>query len=129
MLPFLGHGDLRSEMCAAGRRGGDHSTSLRSLKKGTNRVRLNDLFDPERGPATLVKLALYQFIFVVACRMVVELMSRLSSVDVLLGFLFLILLSPLAYLIRKARGHGLQRGGGRRGAERTPALPPNEDME
>jgi len=90
---------------------------------------LNDLLDPERGPATLVKLALYPLIFVVACRIVIELLSRLSAIDVLLVLFFLILISPLAYLVREARGHRPQREGGRRGAERTPSLPPNEEME
>jgi hypothetical protein len=92
-------------------------------------VRLNDLLDPERGPATLVKLALYPLIFVVACEVIIDLVSRLSAIDTFLVFLFLVMLSPLAYFIRQSRGHRPQRGGGRRGAERTPALPPNEEME
>jgi len=92
-------------------------------------VRLNDLLDPERGPATLVKLALYPLIFVVVCRIVIEPLSRLSAIDMLLVFLFLTLISPLAYLVRTARGHRPQRGGGRRGTERTPLLPPDEWME
>ncbi len=92
-------------------------------------MRLNDLLDPERGPATLVKLAIYPLIFVVACEVVIGLVSRLSVIDTFLVFLFLIMLSPLAYLIRQTRGHGPQRGGGRRGGERTPLLPPNEEAE
>ena len=92
-------------------------------------MRLNDLLDPERGPATLVKLALYPLIFVVACEVVIDLVSRLSAIDTFLVFLFLIMLSPLAYVAREARKHRPQRGGGRRGTERTPSLPPNEEME
>jgi len=93
-------------------------------------VRLNDLFDPERGPATLVKLALYPLAIVVTCRVIIALLSRLRAIDIFLVFIFLTLMSPLAYLIREARGHRGQHGGGRRGgAERTPLLPQNEDVE
>ena len=93
-------------------------------------MRLNDLFDPERGPATLVKFAVYPLVLVVICQVVFALLSRLQAIDILLVFIFLILMSPLAYLIREARGNGRERGGGRRGgAERTPILPQNEDVE
>ena len=91
---------------------------------------LNDLFDPERGPATLMKLALYPLAFVVICQLIIVPLCRLPGIDLLLVFIFLILMSPLAYFIRKARGHRPERGGGRRGgAERTPLLPPNGDAE
>jgi hypothetical protein len=36
------------------------------------------------------------------------------------------LLSPLAFLIREKRKGRSRRDGARRGAERTPLLPPNE---
>jgi hypothetical protein len=92
-------------------------------------VRLNDLFDPERGPATLIKFALYPLVFVVICQVVIGFLCRLPAIDIFLLFIFLILMSPLAYLIRKARGHRPEQGSGRRGgAERTPLLPPNEDV-
>jgi hypothetical protein len=93
-------------------------------------VLLNDLFDPESGPATLVKFALYPLVFVLVCQAVIVPLFRLPATDILLAFLFLILMSPFAYLIRKARGHSAQQGSVRRGgAERTPLLPPNEDAQ
>jgi hypothetical protein len=92
-------------------------------------MRLGDLIDPERGQEALVKFALYALILAVVSGLVVDLLSRLSGLDTFLAFLFLISMSPLAYLIREARGHRPQRGGARRGAERTPLLPPNEDEE
>jgi multisubunit Na+/H+ antiporter MnhG subunit len=93
-------------------------------------VRLNDLIDPERGPAALVKLATYPLIFLVVCSSILMLVAQLPAKAVL-GALFLLLLaSPVAYLIREARGHRAHPGGARRGgAERTPLLPPNEDLE
>jgi hypothetical protein len=93
-------------------------------------VRLNDLFDPERGPATLIRFTLYPLAFVVVCQVVIGFLCKLPAIDIFLVFIFLILLSPLAYLARKARGHHPEREGGRRGgAERTPLLPPNEGAE
>jgi hypothetical protein len=92
-------------------------------------VRLNDLFDLEKGPAALLKLALYPLALVVVCQALTVLLSKLSIAGIFVGFTLLLLLSPLAYFIRKARGHGRERGGGRRGAERTPVLPTNEEME
>jgi hypothetical protein len=93
-------------------------------------VRLNDLFDPEKGPAALLRFALYPLLLIVICQVLTVLLSRLSIADMFLAFVFLLLLSPLAYFIRKAREHGHERGGGRRGgAERTPILPTNEEME
>jgi hypothetical protein len=93
-------------------------------------VRLHDLIDPERGPEALVKLATYPLIFLLVCSFILMLAAQLPP-GAVLGALFLLLLaSPLAYLIREARGHRRQQGGARRGgAERTPLLPPNEEME
>ena len=93
-------------------------------------MNLNDLFDPERGPATLIKFALYPLAFVVTCQLIIVPLCKLPGIDLLLIFIFLVLTSPLAYLMRKARGRRPERGDGRRGgAERTPILPQNEDVE
>jgi hypothetical protein len=93
-------------------------------------MRLNDLFDPEKGPAALLRFALYPLILIVICDALVALLSRLSITDMFLAFVFLLLLSPLAYFVREKRRRGRERGGGRRsGAERTPILPTNEEME
>lgn len=92
-------------------------------------MQLQDLFDLERGPAALVKYALYPLALIVICQVVIVLLDRLPAYGMLLALLFLIFTSPLAYVIRKARGHGHERGGSRRGAERTPLLPPNGGAE
>ena len=88
-------------------------------------VRLNDLFDPRRGAETLVKLALWSLFLIVAWQTLAGLLSQLSGAQLLLAVLAFVAMSPIAYLIRKARGHKAERGGGRRGAERTPLLPQN----
>jgi hypothetical protein len=90
-------------------------------------MRLNDLFDLENGPAALVKLALYPLILVVVWQALTVLLCKLSFTGILVAFAFVLLLSPLAYFTREARGHGRERGGGRRGGERTPVLPTNEE--
>jgi hypothetical protein len=92
-------------------------------------MRLNDLFDLEKGPAALLKFALYPLFLIVIFQALSVLFSRLSIVDMFLALVSLLLLSPLAYFIREGRGHGRERGGGRRGAERTPVLPTNEEVE
>lgn len=93
-------------------------------------MRLNDLFDPRRGAETLVKLALWSLFLIVAWQALAGLLSRLSGAQLLMAFLAFLSMSPIAYLIRKARGHRSERGGGRRGgAERTPLLPQNGDEE
>jgi hypothetical protein len=91
-------------------------------------MRFNDLFNPERGPAFLVRLAFYPLVLLVVCQLVATILSRLRAVDLLLMFLGIVLVSPLAYLIRAARQGRPQRQASRRGAERTPLLPPNESV-
>jgi hypothetical protein len=43
--------------------------------------------------------------------------------------LVVLMISPLAYFIRQKRQGLPQRSGARRGAERTPLLPQNEEIE
>ena len=90
-------------------------------------MRFSDFIDPEKGPAALLRLALYPLIFIVACEALAMIASQLRAVDLLLMFLGLALVSPLAYLIREARQSRPHRQVSRRGAERTPLLPPNEE--
>lgn len=87
----------------------------------------NDLFHPVRGPAALVRLAFYAFVLVIACGALQTILGRLTGADLLVGLITLVLLSPLAYLIREARAHHPERQRSRRGAERTPLMPPNEE--
>jgi len=92
-------------------------------------MRLNDLIDPERGPEALVKLAAYPLIVLVVCSSVLMLVAQLPAMAVLGALFLLVTASPLAYKIREARRHRPERGGRRGGAERTPLLPPNGDVE
>ena len=93
-------------------------------------MRLNEFIDPERGPQALVKMAIYPLIFLVVCSFILMLVAQLPASAVLGALCLLLLASPLAYLIREARGRGGQQRVTRRGgAERTPLLPPNEDLE
>ena len=103
--------------------------SLTSRNWGKVFMRFSDLFHPERGPSALLRLAFYPIVLLVVCQLVVTILSQLRAVDLLLLFLGLVFVSPLAYLIREARQNRPQRQGGRRGAERTPLLPPNEEGE
>ena len=93
------------------------------------RMRFRDFFDFNKGPETIVRLALYPlFILIVGC-LVIGLVSQMSNEDILLGTLFLILMSPLAYFIRESRKRRTRRRMSRRGAERTPLMPPNEERQ
>ena len=92
-------------------------------------MRFGDLIDPERGPAALLRLALYPLVLLVICHLVATILSQLRAVDLLLIFLGLVFVSPFAYLIRESRRGRPQRQGSRRGTERTPLLPPNQEGE
>ena len=90
-------------------------------------MRFPDLFHPERRPEALVKLALYPLILVVVFSLVLALLIELPPQAVFGLFCLFLFLSPLAYFIRRARQGGQERQGSRRGAERTPLLPHNEE--
>ena len=93
-------------------------------------MRFSDLVHPEKGPATLIKFALYPLVLIMACQVFLVVLSQLGAVELFLFSLCLLLASPVAYLIRKWRRQGRDRGAGnRRGAERTPLLPPNQEEE
>ena len=92
-------------------------------------MRFSDLFHPERGPSALLRLAFYPIVLLVVCQLVATILSQLRAVDLLLIFVGLFCVSPLAYLVRESRRGRPQRQGSRRGAERTPLLPPNHEDE
>jgi hypothetical protein len=86
-------------------------------------MRFGDVFDPQKGPEAILRLALYPLGFVVALQLIAEISSRMTAGDFLLLLLFLALVSPLAYCVREARRGRPHRLSTRRGAERTPWLP------
>lgn len=92
-------------------------------------MRFRDFFDIKKGPETIIRLALYPlFILIVGC-LVMGLVSRMNNTELLLGMVFLVLLSPLAYVLREQRRGHRQLPRARRGAERTPLMPHEEDVE
>lgn len=87
-------------------------------------MNFNDL-----NPENLIRLAVYPLVVLVAGGAFLELLSQLGTLGFFLGFLLFLAASPLAYLIRNARGGRAQRHGARRGAERTPVLPHDHEEE
>jgi membrane protein implicated in regulation of membrane protease activity len=90
-------------------------------------MRFSDFIDPNRGPEALVRLALYPLIVLLVFAALSTILSQLGAGGLLLAFLGLAFVSALAYLIREARQGRTQHQGTRRGAERTPLLPHNEE--
>jgi hypothetical protein len=90
-------------------------------------MRFGDFLDPERGPEKVVRLALYPLILAIVLQLITSFVRALPAAAGLGLFLILIVMSPLAYLIRERRRGSTRREGARRGAERTPLLPTNEE--
>ncbi len=92
-------------------------------------MRFGDLLDPERGPQALLKLALYPFILLVVLQFVLCFLAQLPPAGGFFLFCLLLLLSPLAYLIRRSRRGPPATARTAGGAERTPLLPSGEEVE
>ena len=92
-------------------------------------MRLRDLFDPERVTSFLMRLAVCLIVFSIFLQLAVCLVGRIPPATKFGILCVFFLLSPLAYFIRQWRRGGNQRPEGRRGAERTPLLPQNEEMQ
>ena len=91
-------------------------------------MRLSDLTDFDRTVGLLIRLIGALFVLIFAAEFVCDLLNRLTFFDTLALLGFFLLISPVAYLIRKRRqppSPDRPRGG----AERTPLLPPTEDEE
>jgi hypothetical protein len=87
-----------------------------------------DLFHSEKGQNALIRLALLLLAIVIAFQFIVCFLAQLSAADGLLVFMFLIAVSPVAYLVREHR-RGRPRREPRRGAERVPALPQDHEED
>ena len=92
-------------------------------------MRFSDFINPEQGPSALLRLALYPLILLVIYQVVAMILGQLRAVDLLLIFVGLFRVSPLAYLVREYRRGRPQRQASRRGVERAPLLPPNQEDE
>jgi len=92
-------------------------------------MRLRDVLDTGRALSALVKLAVSLILLSVFLQCVACLLQPISPSAEFAMFCVFLLLSPLAYLIRRIRQGLQQRPGPRRGAERTPLLPSGEEVE
>jgi hypothetical protein len=92
-------------------------------------MRLRDLLDPDRAISFLMKLALCLIMLPILLQLVACLLRQISHVAEFGMLCIVFLLSPLAYFIRRWRQGGRRRTEGRRGAERTPVLPQNEEVQ
>lgn len=91
-------------------------------------MRFGDLIDPEKGPESLIKLALVPLIMFIVFQVVLCLLAQLSPADELMAFVCLIAVSPVAYWVREHR-RGRPRREARRGAERMPVLPHGKEED
>ncbi len=82
--------------------------------------------DPHNLMAYLTKLGFAALAPVVAGELISQILSRMTAGGLILGFIALLLMSPIAYFIlQSGRSRSEQRP--RRGAERTPLLPRHEE--
>jgi membrane protein implicated in regulation of membrane protease activity len=85
-------------------------------------MQFRDFTNPDKFVATMFKLMCVILALAIIRDLLVGLCSRLSFAQALAAFAFLLLLSPVAYLVWRAR-RGAPARHDRRGAERTPVLP------
>lgn len=86
------------------------------------------LMDPNKAFGPLMKLAIVPLILLVVADLLNMILDRFSFLGLLLFLLFLAVVSPVAYFIREELGPA-KRQGPRRGAERTPLLPLNNEED
>ena len=92
-------------------------------------MEFRDFTDPDRFVATAFKAMCIIFALALIPNLLLAIFSQLSLLEMLIGVLFFLLLSPAAYLVWRARQDRPERRERRerRGAERTPVLPVSED--
>ena len=89
-------------------------------------MEFRDFTDPDKFIATASKAMCIIFALVIIPGLLQGIFNELSIFGTLIGFCLLLLLSPAAYLVWRAR-QGRPERRERRGAERTPVLPVLED--
>ena len=90
-------------------------------------MNLRDFMDPERAVAFAFKLFCVILCLLALPSFFAALLPQLSGTQLLGLVLLCLLASPIAYLIRERRQRRPALRAARRGAERTPLPPPNED--
>lgn len=91
-------------------------------------MRLRDVLDPERALSASMKVAVCLILLGVFFQCVVCFLQQISPAEWFALFCFFCLLSIVAYMIRQKRQGRERHLGARRGAERTPLLPQNEEV-
>jgi len=82
--------------------------------------------NPDRLMAYVLKLGFTALALVVINDLILELCKHLTFGGLVLGVIGLLIMSPIAYFILQS-GRPSSEHRPRRGAERTPLLPPNEE--
>ena len=85
------------------------------------------MFDPEKILNLLLKLGFASLALVVSADLILQILSRMSFTALTMALMGLALVSPIAYLLLKSGGDRAERRP-HRGAERTPLLPPHEEV-
>jgi putative exporter of polyketide antibiotics len=91
-------------------------------------MNLRDLLHPERAVAFAFKLCCAILCLLALPSFLATLLSQLSGTQLLSLMLLGLVVSPIAYVIRECQ-HRHPARAPRRGAERTPLPPPNEEEE
>ena len=89
-------------------------------------MEFRDFTDPDKFIATAFKAMCIIFALAIIPGLLQGIFNELSIAGTLIGLCLLLLLSPAAYLIWRARRGGPARRE-RRGSERAPVLPTSED--
>ena len=84
--------------------------------------------NPEQLMAYVEKLGFAMLALLVAGELVPQILAQLTPAGLIAAFVGLVLMSPIAYFILKSESSRSERRP-RRGAERTPLLPPNNQGE
>jgi hypothetical protein len=90
-------------------------------------MNLQDFLYPERAVAFAFKLFCFILCLLALPSLLAKLLPQMSGSQLLGLAMLWLLASPIAYLIRERRHRRPAHGAARRGAERTPLPPPNED--
>ncbi len=90
-------------------------------------MNLHDLFSPERAGAFAFKLFCIILCLLALPSLLATLLPQLTGTQLFGLVLLCLLVSPIAYVIRERQHRRPVHRAARRGAERTPLQPQNED--
>jgi predicted lipid-binding transport protein (Tim44 family) len=91
-------------------------------------MRFSDLTNIDRAKGVFINLIGGLFVLIAVGNLLCQVAMHLTFLGALAFLVFLMLLSPVAYLIRERRRPSRPERS-RAGAERTPLMPPPEDDE